>query len=203
MSTLSKRAAAAVIATTLTWATNPEAATAVRIPMVCSKGPSGQHCDLSITVPKTVQEGSTFSVRIDATDSGKISHTGLNYIHDMSTELLVPQGTAYVQGSARIIPDTGSQNVRAGARVSHQGATIRQVLPARVENGSSYTSPSFEFQLKVTAAAGTNIVQRFSQYRVTANAFIIGDVHTVCDPTPKPYGFATTSITPAAPAPDP
>lgn len=187
-----------LVTAVLTWATAPGAAKAVNVPLTCSRGPSGQHHDMLIAVPQSVPEGSTFSVRIDGTDSGPISHTGLNYIHDMETELLVPSGTTYVEGSARIVPGTGSENVRADARVVRRGNTITHVLPGHVENGSSYTPPSFEFQLKVTASAGTKIVQKFSQYRVKANAFIIGDVHTTCDPTPKPYGVASTTVTPPA-----
>ena len=195
MRTWSLAAAAALIGICASWTSAPAAGTAVRIPLTCSRGPSGQTCELIMSVPQTAAEGSTISVRVDGIDSGKISHTGLNYIHDMTTELLVPSGTMYVAGSGKIIPGTGTQNVRPGARVAHQGAAIVMTLPAHVEDGSSYTPPSFEFQVKVTAAAGAKIPQRFSQYRVTANAIIVGDVHTVCDPTPKPYTVGTTTVT--------
>jgi hypothetical protein len=181
----------------LMYSTTPSAGTAVTVPLSCSKGPSGQTANLSITVPRSVAEGATFTVRIDGKDSGKISHTGLKYIHSMTTELVIPAGTTLV--SARVVPDTGTANVRPGAKVVTAGSTLALVLPARVEDGSSYTPPSFEFQLKVTATAGTAVVQKFSQYRVTANAIIIGDVRTVCDPTPKPYSIATTTVTTASP----
>jgi hypothetical protein len=196
-------AAAALIGVCASWTTVPDAATSVRIPLNCSRGPSGQHCDLIVTVPQSAAEGSTISVRVDGTDSGKVSHTGLNYIHDMTTELLVPSGTMYVTGSGKIIPGTGTENVRPGATVAHRGAAIVMTLPAHVEDGASYTPPSFEYQLKVTASAGATIVHKFSQYRVTANAFIIGDVHTTCDPTPKPYAVGRTSVTAADPPAQP
>ena len=194
---------ACTLAVSLTWTAAPQAGPETVIPLACSKGPSGQHYDTAVTAPKSVTEGSTFTVRVDGSDSGKISHMGLNYIHDMAVEMLIPSDTTYVEGSARVIPDTGSANVRPGARVTRQGRVITLLLPAHVQDGSSYAPPSFEYQLRVSAAAGANVVQKFSQYRVTANAFLIGDVLTTCDPTPKPYSVATTLIAAAAPPPAP
>jgi hypothetical protein len=195
MQTWMKAGSWSIIAASIAWTTVPDAATAVRVPLTCNRGPSGQHAELLVTVPASIEEGATLTARFDGKNSGPISHTGLNYIHDMTTELLVPTGATYVEGSAHIIPNTGTQNVRAGAKVTRAGNTITLVLPAHVEDGSNYTPPSFEFQVKVTAAAGAKIPQRFSQYRVTANAIIVGDVHTVCDPTPKPYTVGTTTVT--------
>jgi hypothetical protein len=176
------------------------AANRIGIPLNCSKGPSDQQHKVQITVPPNAALGSVYKVRIDGVDSGKISHIGLNYIFDMWSEWLVPSGTKYVEGSARIVPDTGSPNVRPKARVVHQNGVINLVLPAHVDNGSSYTPPSFEFSLKVTGAPGSSIAQAFRSYRVTANAFLMGDVKTTCEPKPKPFPVATTKVTPA-PAP--
>lgn len=180
------------------------AANRIGIPLNCSKGPSDQEHKVQVTVPSSVAVGSTYKVRIDGVDTGKISHIGLNYIFDMWSEWLVPSGTKYVEGSARIIPDTGSPNVRPKARVVHQDGVINLVLPAHVESGSSYTAPSFEFSLKVTGAPGSSIAQSFQRYRVTANAFLMGDVKTTCEPKQKPFPVATTKVTPPpAPAPAP
>ncbi len=182
------------------------AANQVGIPLNCSKGPSDQKHKVLVTVPPSAVPGSVYKVRIDGVNSGEISHIGLNYIFDMWSEWLVPKGTQYVEGSARIIPDTGSPNVRPKARVVHQNGVINLVLPAHVDNGSSYTPPSFEFSLKVTGAPGSSIAQAFQRYRVTANAFLMGDVYTTCDPKPKPFPVATTKVTPPptpAPAPAP
>lgn len=190
-----KALSVAATSAALAWTTLPEAATAVSVPLSCDQGPSGQHADLLVTVPSSVPEGGTFTVRIDGRNSGKISHMGLRYIHDMTTEVLLPSGAGYVDGSARIVPKTGSPNVRPGASVTRQGNAITLVLPAHVEDGSDYTPPSFEFELRATAAAGAKIVQRFSQYRVTAKAIIVGDVHTVCDSVPKPYAIGSTTVT--------
>jgi hypothetical protein len=170
------------------------AATPIKIPLNCSKGPSDQAHKVVVTVPARVATGSTYTVRVDGVNSGKISHMGLNYIFDMSSEWLVPSGTRYVEGSARIVPNTGSPGVRPKARITHRGGVIQLLLPAHVENGSNYTPPSFEFSLKVTAAAGANIAQAFRRYRVTANAFLVGDVNTTCDPKPKPFRVATTAV---------
>lgn len=164
------------------------------IPMECDHGESAQKEKVIISVPDTAAPASVIHVRIDGTDSGKISHTGLNYIYDMTYEWMVPPGSQVVAGSYRVIPDTGTPNVRAGARVTHKNGMVVLVLPARVEDGGHYSPPSFEFDLKVEAAAGSSIVQKFRAYKVTANAFLVGDVHTTCNAKPKPYPVATTKI---------
>lgn len=194
-------AALATISVIMPWTTTPEAATAVSVPLSCTKGPSGQRAEMLVTVPPSVEEGAVFTVRFDGKNSGTVSHTGLRYIHDMTTQVLVPNGTAYVEGSARIIPNTGTPNVRDGAKVTKQGGIVTLLLPGQVNNGDNYTPPSFELKLQVTAAAGAKIEQRFWQYKVTAKAVIIGDVLTVCDPTPKPYTIASTTVTAKEPAP--
>jgi hypothetical protein len=169
----------------------------VRAPMVCSRGPNDAAYTAVLTMPASAPTGSAFSVRIDSLSSGIISHTGLNYIFDMTTDYLVPTGTTYVEGSARVVPDTGTQNVRDGAKAWHDAAGIHLALPAHIPNGSSYTPPSLEFSVKITAPAGSNIAIKFSHYEVTANAFLVGDVHTTCDPNPKPYALAVLHVDPA------
>ncbi len=191
----------AILAASVATTTTVAAAVSVRAPLVCSRGPSAQQFDVLLTFPRTAPEASTYSIRIDGVDSGKISHTGLNFIHDMSTDYVLPSGATYVAGSARIVPKTGTANVAAGARVWHEAGKIRVVLPGRVESGSSYTPPSIEFRLAVTAPVGTSLVLKLLEYRVTANAFLVGDLLTTCDPTPKPYTLATTFVTPATTPP--
>jgi hypothetical protein len=168
----------------------------VGIPLVCSRGPSGQRHDVAITAPAGVASGSRYIVRVDGVDTGKISHIGLHYIFDMQSQWLIPKGTEYVDGSARIVPGTGSPAVRPGARVVYRSGTVTLVLPAHVDNGSSYTPPSFEFELAVNAPAGTVLTQSFATYRVMANAFLVGDLETSCDPTPKPFAVAQTRVEP-------
>ena len=124
--------AGALVAAGLGLAAETQAAKTITVPLDCRNGPSGQVIRLSLTVPPTATEGSSFAVRIDGVDTGKISHIGLRYIHDMTTQVLLPNGAGYVDGSARIVPDTGTPNVRPGASVSRQGNAIRLVLPARV-----------------------------------------------------------------------
>lgn len=173
------------------------ASVAVKAPMVCSRGPSDTAYTAVLTLPASAPTGSSFTVRVDSLSSGIISHTGLNYIFDMTTDYPVPSGTTYVEGSARVVPETGTPNVRDGARAWQDAAGIHLALPAHVPNGSSYTPPSLEFAVKITAAAGSNVAIKFSHYEVTANAIIVGDVHTVCDPTPKPYALAVMHVDPA------
>jgi hypothetical protein len=170
------------------------AAGRVVIPLVCSRGPSGQRFEVSVSAPATVAPGAVFSVRIDGMSSGKISHMGLNYVHDIAYEYPIPSVAAYADGSAHLIAETGTANVRGGARVSYSNDTLTLVLPGRVEDGSSYTPPSFEFQLHAPALPGAVIAHSFSSYRITANAFLVGDLKTNCDPTPKPYPVGVTHV---------
>jgi hypothetical protein len=175
------------------------AGTAVRAPMACSRGPSDQAFVATVTLPRTAAQASIYSVRIDGVPSGKISHFGLNHIKNMATDYVLPAGATYVPGSARIVPGTGTANVLAGARVTYEAGMIRVVLPGRVPSGSAYTPPSIEFQLQASAPAGAALPIEFSGYRVTANAFLVGDVQTICEPIPKLYAIGTTLVT--APSP--
>ncbi len=171
------------------------AAANVTVPMECSRGPSGQSFRTMLTMPAQVVAGEKFTVRVDGVSSGTISHTGLRFIHDMTTEYLLPSGATLVAGSLHLVPGTGTSNVTPTASVAKVGNTIRLTLPGRVDDGSSYTPPSIEFQLEATGAAGNKISFQFSQYRVTAKAVIIGDVDTVCTPKPQPFTLGTTTIT--------
>ncbi len=175
------------------------AASAVTVPLECTRGPSGQTHRTTVTFPSQVTAGSKFAVRIDGSSSGTISHTGLNYIHDMTTEYLVPAGTSYVAGSLRVVPGTGSANVAGSARVAKVGNLLRLTLPGHVDNGSSYTPPSFELELTANAAVGSKLALQFWQYRVSANAIFVGDVDTTCNPKPQPYTVATSTVVAAAP----
>jgi hypothetical protein len=166
-----------------------------KVPMECTHGPSGQTFKAVVSMPSEITQGTTFTVRVDATPSGTISHTGLNYIHDMTTEYLVPAGTTYVPGSLRVIPGTGTANVATTARVVKVGNIVRLTLPAHVENDSSYTPPSIELKLQATAATGTKIAFQFWQVRVSANAIFVGDIDTTCTPKPQAYTISTTTVT--------
>jgi hypothetical protein len=177
-----------------------DAATKAQVPLVCSRG-GGQTYMAHVSVPGEAAEGAVYAVRIDGHNSGAISHTGLNHIRDMTTEYALPPGTSLVDGSLKVVPGTGTANVAAGAKVVHQGGKIRMMLPGKVEAGSSFTAPSLELQVKVNAKAGASLPLQLLQYKVTANAFLIGDVETTCDPQPKPYAIGTTRVTSAPPAP--
>ncbi len=183
-----------VLGVVLAWSTAPDAAIAARIPIVCSRGGS-QTFEARVTVPATAAERSSFTVRIDSVPSPPLSNTGLHYIHAMTTDYLVPPGTRYVEGSARLVPGTGSANVLEGARVWHDRGTIRMALPARVKNGSGFTPPSLEYQVEAASPAGTTLNVAFSRYRVSANVFLLGDLDVTCDPSPRPYTLARTVVT--------
>lgn len=184
----------AVLVSALVTSRTAGAPRAVKVPIKCSRGPSGQSLHVVVTQPSSQATGSRFTVRFDSVPSGTISHTGLNYIFDQATDYLLPPGARYVEGSARIVPDTGTTNVRAGARAWREGATLHVLLPAQIENGASYTPPSVEVELEVTAAAGATLPIKLEQYRVAANVFLLGDLRTTCDPEPAPYTLGTTLV---------
>jgi hypothetical protein len=168
----------------------------VKVPMVCTRGPDDTAFNATATMPASAAIGSTFTVRIDSHPSGVINHFGLNYIYGMTTDYQVPAGTRYVEGSARVVPGTGSANALPGARATHESSRIRMVLPAHIANGSSYTPPSLEFDVKVDAPVETRSALSFLHYEVVANAAIVGDVHTSCDPVRKPYHLAMVRFEP-------
>lgn len=163
-------------------------------PLVCSHGPHNDRFRFAITMPSTVSSGASFVVRVDSKPSGKISHGGLQYLFDMTTDYLIPQGTEYVDGSAQIVADTGSANVQSGAHVWEENRTIHYVLPAHVANHSSYTPPSIQFELKVDAKPGAKLALELAHYEVKAHAIIVGEVTTNCDPHPNPYTLAVASV---------
>jgi|GEM_PF-1802671 len=202
MQQVSKRVlfAGAAMALTLATSTTFGSPVAVRVPIVCSRGPSGQTFNVGVTMPASQATGTTFAIRIDAAPSGKISHTGLNYIFDMQTDYVVPAGTAYVEGSARILAGTGTANVRASARVWHDAEGIHLALPARVENGSGYTPPSIELQVEVRAPAGTSLSLKLARHKVAASVFLLGTLRTTCDPNPRPSTIGTTLVSAPPPA---
>jgi hypothetical protein len=192
-------AVALVLAAGLLGFDAPAVSSRVAIPLNCSRGPSRQEHHVAISAPAVVAPGSKYKVRVDGLDSGKVSHMGLNYIFGMWEEWPVPPGTRFVEGSAHVLPGTGSANVREGARLGQRvvgGATqsISLVSPARVQNGESYTPPSLEFELEVTAPAGASIVQQYAGFNVTANAIFMGDLVTTCTPDPKTFALAVTKV---------
>ena len=150
--------------------------------------------DAVVTEPFSQPAGSTFTIRIDSMPSGKIEHGGLHYIYNMATDYLLPAGTTYVEGSAHVVPDTGTANVRVGARVWHDAGTIHYLLPAHIDNGGSYTPPSIAFDVKIAASATGVLSFKFAHYSVIANAIIVGDLVTTCEPNPKPYTIGVTMV---------
>lgn len=193
----SRGVAAAWIVASLSAPTSVGAESIVRGPLDCSRGPDGQSFATLVTAPSTQPEGSTYTVRLGGLPSGEIKHTGLYYIHDMATDYLLPAGAAYVPGSAHFVPNTGTANVLPAARVWQESGLLRVVLPAHVVNGSGYTPPSVEFQLRVTAAVGAQLPLRLARVRVDAKVFLLGDLRTDCNPDPKSSVLAMTRVTPA------
>jgi hypothetical protein len=188
------RAAALAGGLALVGASGPLWAGKVLIPLVCDHGPDGQQIFMSPSLPASVPAESRFTVRVDGVAIGTIDHFGLNYVYDMVYELGLPAGARYVDGSAQVVPDTGSPNVRAGARVVHERDALRLVLPARVKNHDAYTPPSFTFDLVAPSGEGTALALRFARYRVRASVIVLGTIVTTCEPRQKPFVLAATTV---------
>jgi hypothetical protein len=171
----------------------------VKLPMTCSRGPATQWFAAVVTMPSTHQTGAIVTVRIDSMFSGTIDHFGLHYIFNMSTDYQIPAGATFVEGSLRFVKDTGTVNVRTGARAWHDAAGIHTVLPARVENGSSYLPPSIEFEMEIKAVSPASISVEFAHYEVSANVLLLGDLRTTCDPSSRPATIGVMRVEPAPP----
>jgi hypothetical protein len=169
----------------------PAGAESTAPPLVCSQGPAGQRFHAGVTMPAQAEAGSIYAVRIDGVSSGKVTHFGLNYIHDMTVDYVFP-ASAYVEGSAQLVPGTGTANVIAGANLSYGAGLLEMNLPGKVGDGSQYTPPSVQFQLRASGAPGSPTRVSFSRFRLRANAIVVGDVDVSCEPTPKPYPIGTT-----------
>jgi hypothetical protein len=166
---------------------------AVTAPMACTRG-SGQQFKAVVTMPPTAPSGSTYAIRIDSFPSGKISHAGLNYLHAIETDYVLPAGVSYVEGSAHIVPDTGTENVRSSASAWHDKGVVRVYLPAHVKE--DYTPPSVAFEVKVSAPPGSTLALKFAEADLTANVFLLGNLKVTCTPSPRPYTIGTTLVTP-------
>jgi hypothetical protein len=190
---------AAALVLAMTWeASAPcdEGPVALKAPMVCSRGPDEQYFETRVTIPKAAPAGSVYTVRIEAATSPKISGIGLNYLHDMVTDYFLPQGTSIVPGSPHLVEGSGSENVRGGARVWFERGYVRLQLVGHVENGSTFTPPGLEFQLRVSAAPGASLPLRWVRHKVTANVFLIGDLDISCSPKSGALTLGTTVVTP-------
>jgi hypothetical protein len=128
-------------------------------------------------------------------NSGTIAHLGLLYVHDMIVDYLLPSGASYVEGSARFVAGTGTPNVLAGRRLLQHGGVLTLSLPGRVQNGTDYTPPSVIFELRAVAAPGDRALVSFKQFRLTANAFMVGDVSVSCAPVSTFSDVGSTLIT--------
>jgi len=181
-------------AATITPPVPPTAGTTVKAPMLCNHGDRSQTFAAVVSMPVSRPVGATFKVRIDSLPSEKLSHAGLEYIHNMTTDYLLPPRATYVEGSAQVVSGTGTPNALPGATVTHTGRTVRLFLPAHIANGSSYTPPSIEFGLRATGPAGTALALEFLHSEVTAHAIVVGDIKTTCDPTPPPPTLGVTRV---------
>ena len=163
--------------------------------LVCNQGPAGQRFDIGISLPPSVPAGAVYTVRIDGTSSGKISHFGLNYLHDMTVDYALPAGAAFVEGSARLVPGTGTANVLRGARLWHHDGVVTLALSGHVDDGTSYTPPSIQVDLRAVGAPGSAAPIALRRFRLKANAFLVGDVGVACEPASKPAVLGSTIIT--------
>jgi hypothetical protein len=190
-----RRAAMALTLVALASLAGPASAGRTSSALVCNQGPSGQRFDVGVSLPPRAPAGSVYSVRIDGTSSGKISHFGLFYLHDLTVDYALPAGAAYVEGSAVLVPGTGTANVLPGARLWHHDGVITLALAGHVAEGTSYTPPSIQLELRAVGAPGSSASIALRRFRLKANAFVVGDVGVACEPAVKPAVLGSTVIT--------
>jgi hypothetical protein len=166
----------------------------VALSMSCDHGPGEQKFQADVSGPESVVVGGTFTVHLDGVPSDEVTGFGLNHIRDMTTDYVLPAGGSYVEGSARVVPDTGTPNVRGGATLTVEGKRLRLVLPARIADGEFYTPPSVEVTLRADSAAGTTLALGFSRFRLTVNAVVVGDMRVTCEPKPRPFALPGTKV---------
>lgn len=185
------RALLAAIAVTAVLGVADGGPSAHRIPLECSRGKKHQIYEAAVAFAPQTQLGSRFTVRIDGASSGKLQNKGLKYIFDMTTDFRLAGPASIIAGSPRILPDTGSANVREGARIWSDSREIHLQLPAHVEKGDAYTPPSIEFDVDASGAKGAEFEIQFDRYWLRVRAVLLGELKTVCNPTPRPYTLAT------------
>jgi hypothetical protein len=192
--TTTRWAAMAITFGALAMTAGPASADHTSATLACTRG-GEQRFNVALTLPARADAGSVYTVRIDGTSSGKISHFGLNYLHDMTVDYVLPPGTSYVEGSAQLVPGTGTANVLPSARLSHRAGVVTLALPGRVAEGTDYTPPSISLQLRAVGAPGSSAPIALRRFRLTANAFLVGEVSVSCEPAVKPAVLGTTLIT--------
>jgi hypothetical protein len=193
-----RRAAMALTLAALASLAGPASAERSSSTLVCNQGPPGQRFDVGVSLPARAPAGSVFTVRIDGTSSGKISHFGLNYLHDMTVDYTLPRGASFVE--ARLVPGTGTANVLPGARLWHHDGTVTLALSSHVDEGTAYTPPSILLTLRAVGEPGSSASIGLQRFRLKANAFLVGDVGVACEPASKPALLGTTIITEPPPS---
>jgi hypothetical protein len=88
----------------------------VALSMSCDHGPGEQKFQADVSGPESVVVGGTFTVHLDGVPSDEVTGFGLNHIRDMTTDYVLPAGGSYVEGSARVVPDTGTPTFVAARR---------------------------------------------------------------------------------------
>ncbi len=123
----------AVLAASLTVAAPLAAGTSVHVPIVCSRGPSGQQHVVTVSAPTTVAAGATYSVRIDHASSGQISHVGLNYIFEMFSQSRAvgepSSGLGMGLHLARVFAQMHAGSITAKSPGKGQGSEFLIVVP--------------------------------------------------------------------------
>ena len=88
----------------------------VRTPTAGSRGSEARAFSARVTLPAAQSAGSPFTVRIDSNSSGTISHFGRYHLYGVRTDYTLSSDVRVVSNSVRIVPGTGTANVRVGAR---------------------------------------------------------------------------------------
>jgi hypothetical protein len=91
--------------------------------------------------------------------------------------------------------------VQVGTRLSYRSGVLTMALPGKVREGTDYTPPSISVQLRAVGSPGSRAAVSLRQFRLTANAFLVGEVAVSCEPAVKPSPIGVTLITAPGEAP--
>ena len=106
-----------------------------------------------------------------------------------------PTGTT-LNGTPTLSGGSGA----GSSSIATSGNTVTVTIPGPVAGGATYTAPTINLPLKVTAASGSHISDAFptEAFSVSVTGAVTTVVSTSCAPAASPSILATTSVTAAS-----
>jgi dehydratase len=154
----------------------------------------------SSTAPATVTVGGSYTdaisegvVAVPATETELGQTVTLTSETDILNVFTAPTGTT-ISGT----PTLSGGSVAGGTpTIATSGSTVTVTIPGPVDGGTSFTAPTVNITLKVTAAVGATIGDAFPTVTPTANIVFAGtpiSASTACTPAATPATYDATSV---------